>query len=441
MFKIQVRKLAAFLSDRRGNVAILAAMTLPVVAGSLGLGAEVASWYGGKRALQNAADSAAIAAATNATPDGYATEARAVVARYGLQSGVEGVNITASNAAACPGGGNTCYRVTITRAQPLLLAQAVGFRGDTTFNGSPAKLVTATALAIQANAPREYCILALAGSGDTEALRSNGAPFADLTGCNVMSNTAARCNGHDLKADVGDAHTTNNGCGRHRNSNVPIVTDPYTGLRTNIPSRSCGSYPVAPAKKKDPPLPSTNTLHGLESRTLIDICGDVELNGPTFIASSGSGTVLVIRNGSLNLKGYTLQTQSSSSITIIFTGSDNGRTHAPIGDGTFDIQAPTTGVWKGVAMYQDPATTGGLNIDEAGNKPTWLITGLVYLPRASVRFSGAINKATNGLSCFGMVVDNIVINGTGSIFNHGQCHEAGLTLPFSMMPSRGQLVS
>ena len=73
--------------------------------------------------------------------------------------------------------------------------------------------------------------------------------------------------------------------------------------------------------------------------------------------------------------------------------------------------------------------------------PTWKITGLVYLPKASVTFSGAVNKSSNGASCFGLVVDNLLINGTGSILAHGECAEAGLTLPYSQVPSRGELVS
>jgi hypothetical protein len=40
-----------------------------------------------------------------------------------------------------------------------------------------------------------------------------------------------------------------------------------------------------------------------------------------------------------------------------------------------------------------------------------------------------------------MVVDNLRVNGTAQIVNHGQCHQAGLTLPYSQMPGRGQLVS
>jgi len=94
-----------------------------------------------------------------------------------------------------------------------------------------------------------------------------------------------------------------------------------------------------------------------------------------------------------------------------------------------------------VAIYQDPSlTTSGVNISAAGNSPTWNISGLVYLPHASVTFSGAVNKSASGQSCFVMVVDNITINGTGSIFaNDTQCAAQGLSPPQGA--GRGSLVN
>ena len=152
-------------------------------------------------------------------------------------------------------------------------------------------------------------------------------------------------------------------------------------------------------------------------------------------------TVLVIENGQLDTNGYTLTTSSGSGLTVVFSGTSSGSyTHAPTGGGTLDIAAPTTGNWKGVAIYQDPSLTSGVDISAAGNSPTWDITGLVYLPHASVTFSGAVNKASNGHSCFAMVVDNVTVNGTGSILENGECAAAGLTMPTGDLPGRGQLV-
>jgi Flp pilus assembly protein TadG len=435
-----LNRIRGFNRDRRGNVAVIAAIAMPVLAGSLGIGAEVASWYGGKRALQNAADSAAIAAATNSSED-YLEEARAVAARYGFQNGVDGVTVTATDAAPCPAGGNDCYRVTVARSVRLLLAQAVGYHGDVTLDGAPAKLISATALAIQAMGPREYCVLALAGSGNLNGIRSNGAPEASLVGCNVMSNTNASCNGHDLDADVGDAHGTNDGCGNRRNSNVPVAADPYAALASNIPSASCGSgYNWSPSRRSDPALPSANHLHGAMSFSVKHVCGDAQLQGPTLITSPNS--VLVIHGGGLDLQNYTIQTTAGASLTVIFTGPTfGGHSHIPFGTGMMDISSPTTGTWKGVALYQNPALTSGVDVDEAGNAPAWNISGLVYLPKANVEWSGIINKASYGASCFVLVVDNVRIDGTAQILAHDECAIQGTTMPSSAVPSRGQLVS
>jgi hypothetical protein len=441
MFNVRqfFRRLGA---DRRANISVVAALAMPVLVGSLGIGAETASWYASKRALQNAADSAAIAAATNGTAEGYDREARAVAAQYGLHQGADGVTVTAINNAACPNGASNCYKVTIERDQPLLLAQVVGFGGDVTVNGVPSKRIMATAVAMQANTPREYCILALAGSGASQGIRTNGSPDADLSGCSVMSNTDAQCNGHSLKADAADAAGVSDGCASRQTSNVPKVFDPYAGLKANIPADPCnGNYFAAPQKKDDSSFPSNNTLIGIEDRKVIDVCGDMIVTGPVLLQSAAPGTVLIIRNGQLDLNGYSIQGRYDSALTIIFTGTDTSRVHALVGDGTLDFKAPTTGTWKGMAIYQDPRTTAGVDMTFAGNNPTWNITGMVYAPHASVRFSGAVNKASNGLSCFGMVVDNLRVDGTAQIVNHGECHQAGLQLPYSQMPGRGQLVS
>jgi hypothetical protein len=135
--------------------------------------------------MQNAADAAVIAASTNGSSN-YDIEAKAVAAQYGYQNGANNVSVTASNAAACPAGGNTCYSVTISGPVPLFLSPLVGYNGDTVVNGQKEKTLTATAVATQGTQPRQYCILALASSG-AQGIRTNGNPNANLAGCNVMS--------------------------------------------------------------------------------------------------------------------------------------------------------------------------------------------------------------------------------------------------------------
>jgi hypothetical protein len=426
-------------ADERGAVSVIMGFLLIPLVGALAVGFEVSNWYMIARGMQNAADAAAIAAATNAGSN-YDVEARAVAAQYGFVNGTNNITIAVANTAACPSGGNTCYSVTISGFMPLLLSQVIGYRGDATLNGAAAKQLGSSSIAGHPGTPVSFCLLALGPQG----IRTNGAPKANMK-CNVMSNSGATCNGHNLGAPIGAAHNTNNGCGVNSYSNVPIATDNYAVLASNIPADSCGgSYPQEPGKKGTP-LPASNQWSGAKSLPSgnTKICGDLQLTGNVTIDTplGGPGAVLTIFNGQLDTNGYTISTTNGSGLTVVFSGDNGSYTHAPTGGGTIDIAAPTSGPWSGVAIYQDPKLTSGVDISAAGNSPAWAITGLVYLPNSSVTFSGAVNKAGFGKSCFVIVVKDITVNGTGMILPNGECIPAGLlATPTSTLPGRAALV-
>jgi hypothetical protein len=423
-------KVAEFCKDRRGSAAILFALSMPMLIGGLGLGFEVSNWYMKQRGMQNAADASVLAAATNGGSN-YNVEAKAVAAQYGFTTGV-----TVVNNVACPGGGNTCYSATVSGSVPLYLSPVIGYGGS----GGGQQNLSATAIAKVGPTNRKYCITALAGSG-IEGIRTNGSPKADLAGCSVKSNTSATCQGDDLGALYGDAVGTSNGCGAQQNSGVSPSTDQYAGLKDNIPADPCGgSYPQY--VKNGAPLTGGNILSGNLIQPLRTVCGDLQLSGDVTVNSTSG--VLVIYNGRLDTNGHTLKTSSGSALTIVFSGSPAGSyQHTPTDtspghNGIIDIVAPSSGPWTGVAMYQDPSLTSGVDISAAGNSPTWDITGLVYLPHASVTLSGVINKASNGDSCFALVVDNITINGTGRFVSQNNCPPGWE--PTGTVAGRGQLV-
>jgi hypothetical protein len=477
-----VKHLRRLRADERGTVAVIMGVLIIPLVGALGIGFEVSNWYMNGRGMQNAADAAALAAATNGGAN-YDVEAKAVAARYGFVDGVNSIAVAASKTAACPDGvNNNCYSVKISGAVPLLVSQIVGYRGDTTLNGAAAKGLNSTAIAKPTIQSQDLCMLALASSGAAQGIRTNGAPTADMNGCNVMSNTAAQCNGSNLGAGLGLAHGTSNGCGMTPVSNVKAVTDPYLDRASNIPplsSSGCPSYPqesthgntVIPPSPlpTTPPLPSKIvTLNGGVSSLTLDtggysynganiffMCGDqVLMATPTNPSGNvvintppGSPAVLVIENGQLDLNGHTLTTPDGSAVTLVFSGNSGSYTHAPTDNtngsgGKLDLTAPSSGPWSGVAIYQDPSLTSGLDVSAAGNSPTWNISGLVYMPHASVTLKGAIDKGTAGKSCLVLVADNFTISGTAGILKTdiGQCGQAGLTMPQATVPGRSALV-
>src|SRR5207248_7471726 len=173
---------------------------------------------------QNAADAAVVATATNTSPS-YVAEGQAVAAKMRFPNGANTVTVAVTDSATCPGGG-TCYKVTVTQVVALQLAQLIGYHGDATLNGSSAVTISAISYSLQGRAPRKYCLLTLATTGT--GITGNGVPNANFAGCNLMSDSDARCVGHNTGANYGDAVGTDTGCGVITNSGQPRVPDPYS---------------------------------------------------------------------------------------------------------------------------------------------------------------------------------------------------------------------
>src|SRR5204863_8557109 len=90
------------------------------------------------------------------------------------------------------------------------------------------------------------------------------------------------------------------------------------------------------------------------------------------------------------------------------------------------ITAPTSGTYKGVAMYGDRSLTcsGNGNSDVNGNGTactpsmegggTQNVTGAVYFPKETVKYAGG--ASSGGATCTQLVADQINFTG-GSTFN------------------------
>jgi hypothetical protein len=238
-------------------------------------------------------------------------------------------------------------------------------------------------------------------------------------------------------------------------SNIPVVSDPYASLASNIPalgSSGCaGNYPQESKHGNSYSVAASNQLSGTLNLAGGNNfkCGDQMLTADLVINTPfGTPAVLVIENGQLDLNGHTLTTSSGSAVTVVFSGDNSGSyTHAPTDNtngsgGRLDLTAPSSGPWSGVAIYQDPTLTSGVDVSAAGNSPTWNITGLVYMPHASVTLKGAIDKGIAGKSCVVLVADNFTISGTAGILKTdiGECPQAGLKMPSATLPGRSALV-
>jgi Flp pilus assembly protein TadG len=458
-----LRQFVRLFRREGGNVAPLMALLIVPIAGAFALVIETGDWYLTQRNLQNAADSAAIAAATTGTTNeatkcgtvkgDFCFEARAAAAKYGYVDGTGNVTVTPTYGVACPGAVAACYTATLTTKIPLYLTKLVGYQGNTTIGSARAQTIRAVAVVSKGD-PVNYCLMALGnGTGNANAaFRLNGGggnggnSNIDLSGCDLFSNGGMNCNGNPLTSSpYGDAVGTPNSCGANHNT-ITMQADPYASLDANppIPANPCAIYPQATGSS----IAAAQTITPTTSFTSpVRLCGNSRLNlGDINITTPNA--VLVIYNGSLDLQGHTLSTSGNGSLTIIFSGTvANGGattyTHSPVnttGSGVIDIAAPSssTATFKGVAIMQDSRLTGNRNNNDItyhGNDPTLDIQGLLYLPNSNLNIAGAINMHTAGLSCIGIIAKTILISGGAYIFKNdavgvtAACPAAGLTLP------------
>ena len=440
------RALLVLLACDAAAIAPLMALTMVPVAGVTAIGVEQGEWYYFQRSMQNAADAAVIAAATNAntsgTGSGYIAEAAATARNFGYVNGSNNVSV-ATASVTCPTGspsGATCFTTTVSTVVPVLFSGLIGFRGNAAYGSGRGQTILASATATTTStAGGSYCLWTQSGESDSFTSDTSG---SNLNGCAVMSNGGTNCSGGDINAKYGDAHGTNIGCGTTKASSTVIPPDndtKYKGMANNIPNDNChNSYPQEWSDFwGNRYTQSSNQLSGTKNwNGDHELCGDIQLTGD--VTLTGSQTTITIMNGVLDTNGHTIKTASGAAATIVFSGNGTTCGHSPIGGGTIDIAAPTTGNWQGVAVYQDPAITSGVDINyDDHNCPHFKISGLVYLPCSHLNFTGTIEKSSTGKACV-MVVAAKVHCGGGQISTNvnansdcGSAGGSGLTTPTS----------
>ena len=118
--------LQRFRRDQSGTYMIVAALAMPVLVGTAGLGTEAGWWLYTHKNMQSAADSAAVSAATAGS--NLNAEADSVTALYGFTNGTKNVAVTVNQP---PSTGNyttspQAIEVLISQPQPRLLSALFG---------------------------------------------------------------------------------------------------------------------------------------------------------------------------------------------------------------------------------------------------------------------------------------------------------------------------
>nr|WP_257784388.1 pilus assembly protein TadG-related protein [Mesorhizobium loti] len=365
------------------NVAIIFALSLPIVVGAAGFGVETSYWYYNSLKLQATADAAAYAGAleqiSGSDKPTIVAAATQSAATNGLGSGTIVVNTPPVS------GPNTAKK-----AVEVIVAQNVDriFTSIFTQGQVPEQ---ARAVALITNASKA-CMLALDPSASQAALFS-GSTSVKVTGCSVMANSnasdAIKLQGSaSLQADclisgggVSLSNPVTTVCAAPITQALPAA-DPFADLPAPAASNPCQN-----ANKSS--LGPGTYCNGLS------LSGTVTLQPGVYVIQSGDFKV----NANANVSG--------DGVTIYLAG---GSRVSMNGNATVSLSAPTSGTYSGVLMYGDRTSTGGQ--DTFNGTATSLLTGALYFPKQQVNYLGNFS-GKNG--CTQVVADLIQWSGNSTI--------------------------
>jgi Flp pilus assembly protein TadG len=347
-----------FKVDNRGNVAVIAALILPLVISGAGFGVEVGYWRFDQVRLQQAADAAAYASAVVKRSGGsdLVSAATNVANSNGFLSASDSL-IVNSPSTATPKDPNSVETVLTRSESPMFMAiftnQHTSVRASATASFSTAD---------------NACILALNPSA-SKAADFAGNSSLTLVGCTVMSNSIAS-NSVNVQGSasvtvpcmyaVGGASmggtTTLTTCSAVK-TNQPPVADPYAAM--TMPNSSGNSQNQG----------NGTTLNAGHYASLT-LKKNVTLNSGLYVIDGGNLTI----NAGANVGG--------SGVTFYLI---NGASVSMNGNSSVHLSAPTTGIEAGFLFISDRSSTGSISIN-GDNAST--MTGVVYSPNGSVSYNG-----------------------------------------------------
>jgi hypothetical protein len=352
-----------------GQAIAAVALGMVVLIGIVGLAIDMGYLRLSKRRMQAAADSAAVAGASELqfTNGNYVTAAQNDSKSNGFEDGENGVTVTPHNPPVdAPFAGRANYvEVKVQQIAPTFFMRIFGVNSTS---------LSATAVAeLGSSRGCVYSLGLLAGL-------TLGGNNLTATNCGVVDNALLDLGGGCVTASsIGVVLNVVGGC---------ATPTPLTGI---APSADPLAYITAPAVGACLPNPDINQPAGppivLAPGTY---CG-ITIQPTNVVPVTFSPGVFVV-NGAPGIQIQGATSVTGAGVTFYITG---GGSVQVTGTGTISLTAPTTangGIPGGVLFFQDPADLQPAQISN-GNL---LLTGALYFPGAQLTL-GANNPATDYL--------------------------------------------
>lgn len=393
-----VRGIRALGGDRRGSVAIMAALLMPVLVLAMGLGAETGYHYMTQRNLQNAADLAAHAGGVRLR----AGDAKAAIDAAALHVATDSGFIPAMGTFTLytppttgPNAGNArSVEVLLTRDQPRFFSALI--------TSEPVP-IGARAVATVLESTSSACVLALSRTAP-RAITISGSTDVSVLGCDVASNSnasdafwmanssaslATNCV-YSVGGAISSSNLTLGGCDAAREYQ-PVVSDPYAHI--GEPSLAIPCEANTNVTVFTPIYAHPSGVNAMRICGGLDIKKQVTFQPGLYIIDGGDLTMN--GNGTATDAGLTVQ-----GATFFLAG--NARMKLT-GNGSLDLNAPTSGPFNGILIFGSRSQTGLVH-EMRGNTGS-TSQGAIYLPTSAVSFSGNSTVNNGCTQIIGLTVE------------------------------------
>ncbi|MEO7786911.1 MAG: pilus assembly protein TadG-related protein [Sphingomicrobium sp.] len=392
---------------------IIMGATLPLVIGCAGLATDTIQWTLWKRQLQRAADSAALAGVYTRTVTDTQAAVEGSVCNDLLKNQQTGLALYGTDTAACINGSSQKAKVTLVgTATTGALTQQVAVRlqvqQSLPFSSmfmTAAPIITANATAASVPGGGDPCFKVedrtasgiLKFTGNAEIYSPDCPGFSNGSGNNVSTAAGSAKVTLSWVGGVGGvAQTSRFTVGAYRPYS-PALDDPYIKVNPSSSDMVCNTTTT---DKKGNPVSGPVVLDENTTFPLYDKSSgtNVPTNCFSSLSVGANRTLTLPPNQTYYINGGDAFIQgdlSCSGCTIVLTNKDTSSATATIGTfkvnstANVNISAPSTGKFKGIAIYQDRrAVDSPSNVNKVNGNSGSQILGAMYFPNQELEYNG-----------------------------------------------------
>lgn len=399
-----------FLHDLKGSTSVMFALALPAILGGVILITEVGYWRANKAELQATADMAAIAAAYEYSRQEIKSASKRAAYADALDNKFDpGTGSLKTHIPPISGQfvGDNAVQVYIEQEIPTYFSKI--------FLKEPIK-AEVRAVARLSGASVKACVLALAPHGT--GISIGGSVEVNTDGCGLHSNSrgapafnvfgaaelTAACASSSGTTQIGGSKPKVFSDCPNPLSNQDPVADPYAGttVPANIDSAPCQS-PTTSGKGRHARMSFPDANGGVVRicNSSIDVKQTINLEPGTYVFD---GTELDFKNDGMIV---------GDDVTLIFM--NNAEMGNINGGNGFDLSAPDSGDYEGIAIFADPHSMSN-DVWKFNGNAVMSIYGAIYMPTLDIEYVGG--AGTQATECTQLVANRVSFNGNSGFKNN-----------------------